>query len=91
MVFEGSMHEYDSALLRRHQNLKVDVGLAHKGLSEKEIGRLLYARCCSSSPIALEERVVPEHFLSGSLNALADRREIGWHPDFDKLLDDEES
>jgi hypothetical protein len=27
--------------------------------------------------------------MSGSLNALADRREIGWHPDFDKLLDNE--
>ena len=89
IVFEGSMNEYDSALLRRHQNLKTEVGLVNKSLSEKEQGRLLYSRCCQSSPMALEARVVPEHFMSGSLNALADRREIGWHPDFDKLLDDE--
>lgn len=89
IVFEGSMHDYDSALLRRHQNLKKEVGLSNKSLSEKEQGRLLYVRCCDSAPIALEARVVPEHFLSGSLNALADRREIGWHPDFDKLLDEE--
>jgi hypothetical protein len=89
LVFEGSMNEYDSALLRRHQNLKTEVGLVNKSLSEKEQGRLLYSRCCQSSSIALEARVVPEHFMSGSLNALADRREIGWHPDFDKLLDNE--
>ncbi len=83
------MNEYDSALLRRHQNLKTEVGLVNKSLSEKEQGRLLYSKCCQSSSIALEARVVPEHFMSGSLNALADRREIGWHPDFDKMLDDE--
>jgi hypothetical protein len=89
LVFEGSMNEFDSALLRRHQNLKTEVGLVNKSLSEKEQGRLLYSRCCQSSSIALEARVVPEHFMSGSLNALSDRREIGWHPDFDKLLDSE--
>lgn len=87
MVFEGSMNEYDTALLSRHQNLRIEVGLENKSLSAKEQGRLLYAKCCSSTPIPLEARTVPVHFLSGSLNALAERREIGWHPDFASLLD----
>lgn len=89
LVFENSMNDYDSALLRRHQNLKTEVGLAHASLTEKKQGHLLYVKCCNSSNIPLEGRVVPEHFLPGSLNQLSDRREIGWHPDFDKLLDEE--
>ena len=88
-VFEGSLSEYDSALLRRHQNLKTEVGISHAELPEAKQGHLLYARCCNSGQLALEGRVVPEHFMPGTLNQLSDRRKIGWHPNFDKLLDEE--
>lgn len=88
-VFEGSMKEYDSTLLRRHQNLQTEVDLSYDALNDKQRGLLLYTKCCGSNQIPLEGRVVPEHFMPGSFNNLADRREIGWHSNFDSLLDDE--
>ena len=88
-IFEGSLSDYDGALLRRHQNLKTEVGISHAEFSEKQQGHLLYAKCCSSAQLALEGRTVPDHFLPGTLNQLSDRQEIGWHPRFDKLLNDE--
>ncbi|MFY0311173.1 ABC-three component system protein [Leisingera sp. D0M16] len=89
LVFEGSMNEYDSGLLRRHENLRTEVGLSHSALSAEQQGLLLYAKCCSSTQLPLEGRVVPDHFMPGSFNNLAERREIGWHADFDILLDDD--
>lgn len=91
VVFEGSMDEYDGALRRRHGNIKTELAITQKTLNDEERGLLLYTRCCVADQIPLEGRVVPQHFLPGSLNSLAERSEIGWHKDFQTLLakDDE--
>lgn len=86
VVFEGSMDDYDDALHRRHSNLKTELNITQKALNDVEKGLLLYTKCCATEQIPLEGRVVPLHFLPGSLNSLADRSEIGWHPDFKALL-----
>lgn len=88
-IFEGSLQSYDDTLTRRHHNLQTEVVLSHPDLPDTQRGLLLYAKCCNSGQIPLEGRVVPEHFLSGTLNQLSDRRQIGWHPDFEKLLGSE--
>jgi hypothetical protein len=31
---------------------------------------------------------VPGHFVHGCFNALADLRRLGWHPDYQSLLDE---
>ena len=87
----GSMDQYDDALRRRHGNIKTELAITQKTLNDEERGLLLYTKCCVADQIPLEGRVVPQHFLPGSLNSLADRSEIGWHKDFQTLLakDDE--
>lgn len=86
IVFEGSMDDYDDALLRRHDNIKTELSITQKALNDEERGLLLYTKCCATDQIPLEGRVVPLHFLPGSLNSLADRGDIGWHQDFKALL-----
>ncbi|MEH6695790.1 MAG: ABC-three component system protein [Hyphomonas sp.] len=88
IVFRESFKTYDEQLIRRNKNLGTEVQIAHSTVSPEDRGRLLYAKCCEAPPIDLEQRVVPGHFMPGSLNALADRAEIGWHPDFIKLLEE---
>ena len=90
IVFEESMDAYDDGLMRRHHNLRDELGITQKGLSDKERGRLLYVRCCDAVPPPLEDRVVPIHFMPGSLNSMADRNLIGWHPNYETVLGEED-
>jgi hypothetical protein len=41
---------------------------------------------CSLVDGALDGRVVPSHFTPGCYHALADRQEVGWHPDYKNRL-----
>lgn len=85
-IFENSVAEYDDALKQRHLNLKGEVDLTSAKLPEDERGLLLYHRCCADTPTPLQGRVVPHYFMPGSLNTIANRLEIGWHPNFAQLL-----
>jgi hypothetical protein len=35
----------------------------------------------------LDGRAVPLHFVHGCFNALADNRRLGWHPEYETLLE----
>ena len=54
-------------------------------MDPKGRGRLLYARC-GRSKAKLEGREVPEHFVPGCFNNLADSLKLGWHPNYKSLL-----
>lgn len=86
LVFEDSCAQYDDLLKRRHQNLKGELEISHALLPEKKRGLLLYYKCCGDVPIGLQGREVPSHFMPGCYNAIADRLEIGWHPQYSDLL-----
>lgn len=86
IIFEDSALEYDEALKKRYANLKGELGITSADLDDAELGRLLYFRCCRGTAGHIEGKEVPNHFLSGSLNSLADRLEVGWHPDYEEIL-----
>lgn len=86
LIFETSGDEYDSALKQRYQNVKGTIDITQASLSDDKRGLLIYHTCCTGEPGKLQGREVPSYFLSGSLNSIADRLEIGWHPDYLKLL-----
>ena len=89
-MFEESMDAYDDGLVRRHHNLRDELGITQKDLSDKERGHLLYLKCCGADSPPLEARVVPNHFMPGSLNSMADRNLIGWHPNYKAVLGEED-
>jgi hypothetical protein len=63
-----------------------DIADLHSDKPEALQGRLVYRECAQQQP-PLEGRAVPGHFVHGSFNYLAARRDIGWHPDYEALLD----
>lgn len=85
LVVEESLTEFDERLLRTHGLQKLEIDDIHSGLSPGAQGRLLYKRCVSSEA-HLDGREVPTHFVPGCFNELADRMQLGWHPDFSSLL-----
>lgn len=87
-VFEGSLDEWDENLLRRHGFTAGEIADLHGDKAAAVRGRLLYRRCAQmESP--LEGRAVPDHFVHGCFNALADTRRLGWHPEYHSLLDED--
>jgi hypothetical protein len=84
-VVDASYEEWNGSLLKKHQFVNEELKITEKSLSPEECGRLLYVRCAGSSGY-LEGRPVPLHFVSGCFNDLADKRLLGWHADYEKLL-----
>ncbi len=87
IIFQGSLDAWDDDLVRRQGLFRGDVADIHADKPAEVQGRLVY-RQCAQHQAPLEGRVVPGHFVHGSFNDLADRRRVGWHADFDKLLDE---
>ena len=88
LVLNASMLEFDQSLLQRHGLTKLEIDDLHGSLAAAKQGRLLYVRCVSTHP-NLEAREVPAHFVPGCYNALADNLDLGWHPCFLSILDNE--
>jgi hypothetical protein len=89
LVFKGSFDEMDDDLLREHESIKSLVSDEHSDKDEATCGRMIYVRCTSLTP-PIEGKAVPKHFTSGSYNALADSRRLGWHPQYTELFLKEE-
>jgi hypothetical protein len=85
-IFPGSLEHWDGDLVARHSLIRGDVSDLHSDKAPVVQGRLAY-RQAMRHQAPLEGRVVPEHFVQGSFHDLADRRRLGWHPDYNALLD----
>jgi hypothetical protein len=86
-VFDAGLKEWDDDLVRRHRLVKGEVSDIHADKDPATRGRIVYRQSAQMEP-SLEGRSVPGHFVHGCLNALADEKTIGWHPDFQTLLKD---
>ncbi len=89
LVFPDALAEWDSTLLKQHEAIRDEVEITEGALDVKKRGQLLYARCRQLRR-PLDGREVADHFIHGSFHDLSDRRKIGWHADFDSLLDKDE-
>jgi hypothetical protein len=84
-VFDGSFSEFDEKLVRRHKIVRdsVEDQLAEKAPEYR--GREIYRRCADTE-LPLEGSAVPDHFVAGAFNCLADISKLGWHPDYAALF-----
>jgi len=89
LIFEESIDTYNDAMHRRFTSIKAVTEIAESGLDKPTKGYLIYQQCCNGDRISLEGREVAPHFLSGSMNGLADNLEIGWHQDYAELIEGE--
>jgi hypothetical protein len=87
LVFEGSLREWDDDLVRRHGLICGEISDVYATKDAPFRGRQSYRRCAQLQA-PLDGRAVPGHFVHGCFNALADLKRLGWHPDYEALLDE---
>jgi hypothetical protein len=87
-VFDASFDEFEDALKRQWELKRKTRLLEDASRTGQVTGQLIYADCAGCRQ-TLEGLEVPPHFVPGGLHTLADRRDIGWHPQFKELLDNE--
>jgi hypothetical protein len=84
-VFEENLQEWDNDLVRRHSLISGEVSDIYADKDAQFKGRANYRRCAQLQP-PLDGRVVPNHFVHGCFNSLADNMRLGWHPEYEQLL-----
>jgi hypothetical protein len=89
LVFADGLLEWDDHLVSRHGLICGEITDLHAEKDAALRGRLAYRRCAQLQA-PLDGRAVPGHFVHGSFNALADIMRVGWHPDFQSLLTEED-
>lgn len=90
LVFEGSFDDWEDTLLRKHGATQNEVRETYSEKTKEAQGRIVYNRCAAMEA-PLDGRAVPGFFTHGSFNDLADKRELGWHPDYRNLLNGEDA
>jgi hypothetical protein len=87
-VHRSSMDAFQADLLATWRTQKRRCDILHRDRSDIEKGMLLYCDC-SLHRASIEGVPAPDHYCRGSLHALADEPLIGWHPNYEGLLEGE--
>jgi len=90
LVSSTSFEDYEKQLKRIWNSTKSKISLIHKDLNETETGKLVFLEC-SECKTDLQGLPPPSSFISGSFHTLADTLEIGWHPFYEKMLEEIEA
>lgn len=85
ILLPNSLDHWTSDLRARYQAVADSVLTLHGQLDAPKKGMAIYAECRKLN-MNLQGKTVPDHFTHGCFNDLADKRTIGWHPDYDELL-----
>lgn len=88
-IYDDTFKDWEDSLLRRHEAFAGEVKDLYSDKPEVVQGRLVYGRC-SVLEVPIGSRTVPNYFTHGAFNDLADKRELGWHPEHKALLDEED-
>lgn len=84
-IHRSSLVEYEAALKRLWASKKMAVKVQARGKPPEDYGMLLLSSCLEAS-MPLQGKTVSTHFTPGSFHKLANTLDVGWHPDFAKLL-----
>lgn len=85
IVHEESFDDFKDALVSFWRNKQRQNNLTHPSHNSIQKGQLLLTDCALHEQ-RLQGLDVPRFLTCGSFHALADKPEIGWHPDFKNLL-----
>jgi hypothetical protein len=85
IVHDKSFDEYEEALVSFWKNKRTVHDITHKNLTGVDRGKLLLADCGLHQQ-KLQGLEPPPFFTPGSFHALAEDENVGWHPEYKKLL-----
>ncbi len=90
VIVDTSLDELDESLVRHHGLTSDELIDTHGHVEPPVRGRHLYRRC-TELQLPLEGRTVPNYFVAGEYNCLAEDRRLGWHPEHKTLFPAESS
>ncbi len=76
-----SLDSWNDTLCRRHKAIFEKSKITSSHLTDIALGHLVYWQCLEIH-VELDSRAVPNYFVSGCFNDLADRQTLGWHPNY---------
>jgi len=85
IIHGASFDELEADLETAWRNHKRRIDIHARERNEVDRGKLLYAEC-SLHKATLQGQTPPDHFIRGSYQALSDAMDVGWHPDYRRLL-----
>ena len=81
LVVSESFDDLDGQLMRKHTLVRDEVEDEKAHLGEAARGRIVY-RSCSGVQLPLDGQTLPDHFIAGAYNDLAETVRLGWHPSY---------
>lgn len=88
VIVEESLGDLDAQLVRQHTIVRDEIEDTQASSDEPARGRALYRRCAATE-LPLDGQALPNHFVAGAYNCLADARRLGWHPSYQTLFPEE--
>lgn len=87
-IQEASYTKYNETLKRKWKAQKSITFIEHSEKPDESQGKLLYNQCLYAfTETKLEKKTVDDFFSHGSLQNLANSKEIGWHPSYIEKLE----
>jgi hypothetical protein len=89
IINEETLRSWDDDLQRHHGLVQAEISSLHSDIAPERRGNAVYSRCAKHQA-KLQGKEVPGHFVNGSYNVLSNEKIIGWHPDYEKILSEDE-
>ncbi len=88
-INEEILEKYYETLKKRWKAKKNIIEIEQEGCQEVKRGKLLYYKC-QDEDVNMDIIVTPQSFKNGCYHELADQRQIGWHPNYNEKLKEDE-
>lgn len=85
VIVDASFDELNDSLKRQYVLVRDEVADMHGTLVAPARGRHIYRRCLAVH-VHLEGLTLPDHFVPGTFNSMANALRVGWHPDYLSLF-----
>ncbi|MGE5342232.1 MAG: ABC-three component system protein [Candidatus Omnitrophota bacterium] len=85
IIDEITASDFEDKLIRFWNSQKKKIDITQKGISEIEQGSLLYNECKSRQE-TIRGEPPPSSTIPGTYHALANKLDLGWHPNWKKIF-----
>lgn len=89
IVDEDALRDFQGRLKTFHSTRKNHIGIVNRAESKEDQGKLLLEECRGRNE-TLNGLTPPDKTISGTYHVLADEKSLGWHPDWQNILDNNE-
>ena len=86
IIDEDSMNDFQGRLISFHANMQRNIELTERSSSKEIRGKRLLYTCQARSEL-LNEQTPPDRTIQGTYHVLSDEKSLGWHPDWENMID----